>query len=334
MSADVPKVYPLVGLVVAALGCSPASIAPPSNDAGRDSALDAPSDAPADALSSFEGACKNYAYARCTQLQSCSSTAILVQFGDVTTCEQYYAASCEIAGTAPSSGSTIARVNACAGEVPGWKCSDLIYGENDPPDCVAAAGSLPNGSPCGVSAQCQSSWCGHSVGSACGTCAPTPQPGAPCTFGFQCPAGLSCYSGECAAHVLLGGQCSATQPCDDGLVCVSGVCTAEASSLGAACNPLGAGCDLYAGLACNATSNTCQTIQLVPGGEACGIVGAQAQDCVTGSCVRGACVPEAALGAACDITNVQPCISFGECIVTTDGGTMGTCRIPGSTSCP
>jgi hypothetical protein len=314
--------------LLAAAACSPASIAPPSVDAGPDAAPDAPS-------TTFEGACKEYAYTRCTQIQSCSPTATLSAFGTVDVCEQYYRTTCELTGALPSSSSTIAHVNACTAEIPGWKCSDIIYGENVPPDCQTLPGALASGSPCTVSAQCQSAWCGHALGSACGVCAPTPKAGTPCTISIQCGSGLTCVqsTGTCAVHAPLGGQCSGTQPCDDGLACVSGVCAAGASPSGATCSPLGAGCDFYAGLSCNAMSNTCQTLQLVPGGEACGQVGNQLQDCVTGACVRGACAQSGALGAACDLTSPEPCISFAQCVVTTDAGTMGTCQLPASASC-
>jgi hypothetical protein len=137
-------------------------------------------------------------------------------------------------------------------------------------------------------------------------------------------------SGQCATRGALGSQCSATQPCDDGLECTGGVCTAEASPAGAPCNPDGAGCDLYAGLTCNATTNTCQTILLVNGGQACGQVGTQTQLCIAGTCARGACVQGAPLGAPCDLTSAQACVSFAVCIATTDGGTTGTCMLPGA----
>jgi hypothetical protein len=329
LSALVLGARALPCLVLAVLGCSPATIAPPSADAGADAASDAPSP-------SFPAACKAYAYARCTQLQSCSPTAILTSYGSVDTCEQYYSTSCEIAGAAPSTGSTVAHVTACTGEVASWKCSDLIYGENIPPDCQTVDGSLGDGSPCAVGTQCQTGWCAHAAGSACGTCAPLPKAGDPCTLSIQCGSGLTCVQsiGACAVHAQLGTQCSGTQPCDDGLTCVSNVCSAGVSTPGAACDPSGAGCNLYAGLACDAESGTCQTLQLVSGGEACGTVGAQNQGCLAGLCSRGACVQAAALGHACDLTSPEPCLSFAECVVTVDGGTVGTCELPGQTACP
>jgi hypothetical protein len=333
----VPQTGLLAALVVGGLGCSPASIAPPSPvDAGLDAAVEAALDAPADAPVSFRSACNEYAYTRCTQIKSCSPTAILIEYGDVGTCELYYRTSCEIAAAAPSTGSTLAHVTGCTGEIATWKCSDIIYAENIPPDCQTPLGSLANGSPCAVNAQCQTAWCGHAIGAACGTCAPAPAPGDVCVQSSQCGSGLTCVAstGTCAVHAQLGAQCSATQPCDDGLTCAGGVCSAGASPAGATCDPLGAGCNLYAGLTCNAMSSTCQTIQIVPGGEACGEVGEQSQQCMAGTCSRGACVQGSALGAACDLTSPEPCLSFAVCVVTADGGTTGTCQIAGTTSCP
>jgi hypothetical protein len=331
----------IAGVIALLVGaCSPASIAAPSADAGRDAALDAiveaTVDAPTDAATSYLSACKQYAYTRCTAVQTCSPTSTLLTYGTVQVCEQYYEQSCVLKFGLLSIGASVAKLEACTSEIASWKCSDLIYAENPPPDCQTAPGLLANGTACAINDQCQSTWCLHPYGSACGACAPAPAAGTPCVNSGQgCGAGLECIgaTGECATRVALGSQCSSTQPCDDALACVAGVCTAEASPIGASCNPDGAGCDIYAGLTCNASTNTCATILLVNGGHPCGQVGAQTQECITGSCVRGACVQGSALGAACDPTSAVPCVSYAQCIVTSDGAASGTCLLPGQ-GCP
>ena len=320
-----------VGLI--ASGCSPASLAPPTPvDAGREAAVDGSADAPSDGSASFLVACKDLAYTRCTAIQTCSPTQILLEFGTVQVCEQYYGDSCNLKSSLPATGDTVAHVQACTAAISGWKCSDLIYGDNAPPDCQTSMGSLANGATCAISDQCQSAWCEHAYGSACGTCTPLPTPGAQCKTGAQCGMNLVCVgsTGMCSTRSALGAGCSSAQPCDDGLACIRGVCTAEASPAGASCDPDGAGCDLYAGLTCDAATNTCQTVALVNGGQACGQVGTKDQLCITGQCEHGACVQGAPLGSACDLTSAAPCVGFAQCIVTTDGGTTGTCMLPGA----
>jgi hypothetical protein len=310
----------VVAVALAAMACSPASIAPPTVDAG--SSTDAGSATP-------DQVCKDYAYARCTRIDTCSPTAILTGFGSVATCESYYRQSCAYSLSVPSSNTTPTHTTGCTAAIAGWACSDIIYGENTPPACMTVAGTLANGAACAVSTQCQSAWCQHPSGSACGTCAPPPQAGSPCVTGTQCGSGFTCFNKACEVHASLGAPCGATTPCDDGLTCVSGVCSAGVATSGASCSFLGAGCDEYAGLACNAQSGTCQTLQVVPAGEACGTVANQLQVCNAGTCVRGTCVGEAALGAPCALDGSLPCTAFAECIATSDGGTTGTCQLPG-----
>jgi hypothetical protein len=312
-------------LAVALAACSPASIAPPA-DAGSGTGATGDGGTSAEA----DQACKDYAYARCTRVDTCSPTAILIQFGSVATCEAYYHQTCDYSLSVPSTNTTSAHTTACTAALPGWACSDIIFGENTPPACATLAGTLANGASCAVSGQCQSAWCARPYGSACGRCSAPPTAGAACVVASECGPGLTCFNGACEPHAPLGAQCGPTSPCDDGLTCVSGVCAAGGTTPGAACSPTGAGCDVYAGLACNAQSGTCQTLQVVPGGQACGEVANQNQTCMAGNCVRGACVAGAALGAPCLLDGINTCISFAECIATTDGGTNGTCQIPGT----
>jgi hypothetical protein len=324
---------------LALLACSPASIAPP--DGGIDSGVSIESGAPGDSgandASSPVAVCKEYAYTRCTALQGCSPTQMQIEFGDVATCETSFTDSCVLASAAPSSGSTLAHVQACTTAISGWVCSDLIYSQNTPPACATPQGSLTNGAPCTVNSQCQTAFCLRPAGAACGACAPAPNPGDPCTSSAQCGTGggLTCVGStqKCTAFSQLGASCNGSQPCIDGLNCASGVCATGVSQANMPCVFDGAGCDKYAGLACNAATATCQTLQLVGGGQACGDVANQVQDCKAGECTRGVCVVNAPIGGACDIVAGPSCIGFALCFVNADGGTGGTCQIAGSATC-
>ncbi len=315
-------------VALAAGACSPASVAPAA-DAGHDAGVVADTGTPTDAASPDQ-VCKEYAYERCTRIQTCSSTAIVIQFGSVATCEAYYRGTCDVTLSAPSTNTTSAHTIACTAATMNWACSDILFAENVPPACATIAGSLANGASCAVANQCQSSWCARTYGSACGTCAAMPVAGAPCVTGAECGPGLTCYNKACEPHAALGTQCGATSPCDDGLTCVSGVCSAGVATSGTACSPSGPGCDEYAGLACNAMSGTCQTLLVVGGGQACGEVANQNQTCSAGNCTRGTCVAGATLGAPCPLDGTSSCISFAECIADADGGTTGTCQLPGA----
>jgi hypothetical protein len=315
---------------LSALSCSPANVGGPLADAGPDSGLDASTDGG----TSAEQACLDRAYAYCTQLQRCSTTAIVIRFGDVQTCKKYVEGECVGALTAPSSSGTVAQTEACAAAEPSWGCNDILYNQNIPPPCVQPAGPLANGSPCTVNQQCQTLWCARATGEACGACAVPPLSGDPCGGG-SCPSPLVCSSASiCVAYVEMGNQCSPTSPCDSGLTCVGGICEAGVTTINSPCAAGGPGCDMFSGLACNAQSGSCKTLLLVGGGEACGEVENQPNTCIMGVCLRGACVSYAALGEACDVDTGPACAPILRCILTADGGTAGACQITGTGSCP
>ena len=95
----------------------------------------------------------------------------------------------------------------------------------------------------------------------------------------------------------------------------------------------GAGCDFAAGLTCNVSTGTCQTAKLVPPGSACGVVGYQDNSCFQGSCIHGTCIGSVTPGEACDAQIGPSCTIPARCIITSDGGTSGTCVIPGAEAC-
>jgi hypothetical protein len=343
----------IAGLVIAmavlgAVACSPANVAGLPADAGAlgDGELAAP-DA-GDGGVSADRACADGAFARCSLFQSCSTSALQFRFGDLRTCETLLKENCLQLSLAPSTGTTTASVEACAQDLSGpsskWSCGDYLFNQNPPPACQQPTGALATGSPCGVGPQCQSGFCSVAAGRMCGTCAPAPQPGDSCANLATCGNTLNCISASltCEGYVQMGGACTPGLPCGAGQACVgyniqtgaSGTCQPEGTTTGAACSFAGAGCDVFAGLSCNAQTQTCATAQIVGPGQACGLVANQEAYCASsGACVAGVCQASAGVGAACDVVKGPYCVMVTRCIVDNDGGTSGTCQIPSGTAC-
>src|SRR5579859_6967605 len=215
---------------IAAIGCSPANVANP--DAGPDTS---------------NSACTSYARARCTQLQTCSTTALQLRYGDVTTCEALFRVDCVNAIAAPSSGATIASAKACGQAITDgdWKvCSDFLLNQNPPSSCGVMPGALANGAPCAFPAQCQSGFCAIVPGKGCGSCANAPKAGDSCASLVTCGPTMACAgaTSTCASYAAMGGSCGPGQPCGVGLTCVgsngkaggNGTCVPATSTLGAA----------------------------------------------------------------------------------------------------
>ena len=328
-------------VIVGLLACSPAVVdAPPGPDAATSDAK-TPVGAEASTTAAF---CTSYAYARCSYLQTCSSTAVQNRYGTIAVCEAVFAGLCENSQNAPSTGATQASATACENTLTntatGWTCSNYLYGESIPPPCQTAPGSRPIGAACGVAQQCQTGYCALPLYGACGTCAPVPAAGASCAQ-FICPPTLTCVAGTetCVAFAQEGASCSAAQPCSDGLTCVvasgtTGTCEPGSDAMNEACSFTGAGCNFYDGLTCNVETGLCATATLGAPGQACGVVGEQAASCLGGTCLRGACVAYPLPGQPCDTVSGPPCIADARCIVSADGGTTGTCELNGFAACP
>lgn len=319
------KILGIAALAAAlALSCSPADVAGTSG-----------------VSSAVLEACTNYAYAFCSKLGACSSTVMQQRFGTTATCESLEKAVCVNGLTAPNTGATVAGKQACMQALPEWDCSDFIDTQNPPPPCHVAMGPLGTGEACSVAPQCQSGYCAIPTGAACGTCAAA-SPGVSCADS-QCPSGLMCLGTPptCLVPAGSGDSCATTSYCIDGLTCVGanattstlGTCQPSVTTSGEACVASGAGCDYFSGLACNAVTRTCETLKLYQPGQACGEVMDQPSACVEGVCTRGVCVGYVPLGGACVIGG-PPCSPDTVCVVSTSGGTDGTCQPRGSSACP
>ena len=331
----------LVAMAVASAGaCSPANV-PVPRDTGTDAGA-ATDSGTGDSVVAH--ACSDSAYARCSQIQTCSSTAVQLRFGDLRTCEALYSAQCINNIVAPSSGTTPATVETCVQGISKWSCSDYLFNQNPPPACQPAIGQLANGAPCGVNPQCQSGFCSIVPGRTCGTCAAAPKAGDSCAKLASCGTSLNCMSAtlECQAYGQLGGACAPGRSCAAGLACVGynaqtgaqGTCQPTVAMRGAPCVFLGPGCDQFAGLSCNAQTETCEIAAIVGAGAACGLVANQQAYCASsGQCAVGACQGASGVGAPCDLVGGPACIDISRCIVGADGGTSGTCQVPSGSSC-
>lgn len=310
-----------------ALGCSPANVGGSPTTGGAMNIVEA---------------CQQSAYARCMYLETCSTSALQFRYGNINNCRSTFEQICINNLTAPSTGDSTTHVEQCAAEFNStdWNCSDFLLNQNTPPAC-APMGPLQNGSGCAENQQCASGYCALPVNAACGTCMPVPSAGVSCAQ-FVCPVSLTCVAGTltCAAFLKVGATCNPDQPCEDGLTCVGatatslGVCQQAVQQVNQPCDFAGAGCDFAAGLACNAMSLTCLTETIAAPGEACGIVANQAATCSGGTCIRGACAANIPVGGACNIASGPQCTTNARCIVSTDGGTTGTCQFNGFTACP
>jgi hypothetical protein len=305
----------------------------------------------ADAGLTVEQTCANSAYARCSRIQACSTFAVATRYGSAATCEADIKAFCINAFAAPSSGRTVAASEACVAAFPTWACVDDLVNQNPPPACQAVAGQLSDGSPCAFGDQCQSTHCLISLGAACGTCAPPAAAGDPCADPSDCGLGssLGCTTDakKCAAWVGAGGACGSGAPCVDGLRCVGassdggtqGTCEVSVSTPGGACDPSGAQCSQYAGLACDTQSQQCVTASLVGAGQPCGLVGTALVYCKAGACVptgtgTSTCQAYSDVGGPCDVASGPGCISPSRCVVASGGSaTSGTCTILDGTKC-
>jgi hypothetical protein len=311
-----------------ALGCSPANVGGSPSTGGDMNIVDA---------------CQQSADARCMYLETCSTSALQFRFGNTNTCRSTFEQLCINSLSAPSTGATPTQVAQCATQfnTSDWNCGDFLVNQSPPPACAPVMGQLPNGSGCSDYQQCASGYCALPVDAACGTCMPMPAAGTSCAE-FVCPVGLTCEAATltCAAFLKSGAMCNTGQPCEDGLTCVGatatslGVCEQGTQVEGQGCDFAGAGCDFTKDLACNAATSVCNTETIAAPGEACGIVANQAATCSGGTCIRGACVANIPVGGACNIATGAPCTTNARCIVSTDGGTTGTCQFNGFTACP
>jgi hypothetical protein len=284
-------------------------------------------------------ACTDLAKAQCAQIAQCDGVTMGVEWGnDQSQCAASLSASCVATNSFFGHGATPSSVEACASAVRGQSCAN--YGESLPA-CQTPSGTLANGAPCSIDAQCAGGACyTPNPAQQCGTCTQkSPQPSGGCSYSTECAAGEICaYPGQCIKPGGVGAVCPGT-PCAPGLVCeggdggTSGTC-APLPGKGQPCVGGGftsAGC--ASGLVCE--NQVCAAPTWVPLGGACpaaSLPGASSgQLCAGGACIGGTCVAYATAGSPCSGFDSPPCAAGLLCTnrVCTQVGTSVSCGLVG-----
>ena len=235
-------------------------------------------------------ACADEAKAACTLRDTCSPGYNNKKvYGDEPTCETRTQLTCVTSLAAKGTGQTPAHIETCVMAYSTYACADFFDG-NPPAACVPPMGTLANGTVCGASGQCTSTFCNIGPYQLCGTCEALPAAGAACQVQADCGRDQACAvptaatAGVCAAFVASGGAClTGVNPCQAGLSCVGdveatktmGTCQKSGVMVGAACDgsrKTMPGCEANLGLVCIPTAKgsavgTCQNVTWAASGE-------------------------------------------------------------------
>jgi hypothetical protein len=278
-------------------------------------------------------ACMQVATALCARIDGCAPLALAVLYGDQSTCISRAVLSCTTDQSVQGIGRTTGDLTGCATALGTASCSDLLAGTL-PTVCTNKPGTVVNGMACGSDLQCVSTYCNKAAD--CGVCSPRQAAGGDCTVDGGCLAGLVCANSRCVAPAGPGGDCNLpNQPCRTDLYCPtttatkggSAKCAAKVAA-GGSCADSDQACDLVQGNICNPIGQTCETITVAKGGQACGL-GAKAL-CVgfvapcSNFLTGGVCASPAADGAACGGNDV--CIPPATCVDK-------ICRLPSAPDC-
>lgn len=291
------------------------------------SSTTAPSDAGTDGKPTTQASCAAFAEAFCPRFAECSSFFVRFSFGDVETCKKRVELQCKTTMGAPGTGPIEATFAECTEKVKSATCPSLFVGGA----CTFPPGTLENGAPCGLGAQCKSEFCAIEA-EGCGKCAAAPAEGTACVGG-QCGARRQCTAaGVCVTPKPLGSPCAGAGECALPLSCFDGVCSNPAP-LDAACSnesKSAPDCDFLAGHFC--VANTCVVAGMADPGEPCGYspgsftMCSGSGSCATGSSPTGTCRAAALDGEPCDEKAGLRCLTPATCV-------RGVCRLPDAASC-
>lgn len=278
----------------------------------------------------IDQACAAYASAACAKFNSCSAPLFTLQYPDVATCEARIGILCPLSASAPGSSTPPQHWQDCADAAPSLSCDD-VFSRNIPAACQPIAGSLADGSACGIDAQCMSAYCNVPSGEVCGVCGARSAAGGACKQADDCDFGLQCSQDKCVKPGELGATCDNAAPCLVTLACSGGKC-AQAAGAGEACDPVEQNCSRIDGLGCN-NNSVCQKVKFAGPGEVCGMSGGDFIVCSgNGTCKKsganpaGTCLAPAKDGEACDEANGPKCMAGARC-------SSGLCKLIDPAAC-
>jgi hypothetical protein len=238
----------------------------------------ASSQAPGEHDSPIRSACAELARTWCENTSICRSATFSSQYGDIATCVERHATSCERTQFGNGSGMTPDGIRSCAAA---WeselsskpvseRCRLFVRreAERNPPIACVTSGTLPDDASCLTGDQCQIGSCRPGL-APCGICRKLEEPGGPCFENGDCSSGLACAGFRCAPYGGVSATCDALKPCHPDLICFAGSC-AERHSEGDPCTPDSDECALWPDeLACG-PNGVCQRPALAGAGESCG----------------------------------------------------------------
>ena len=292
--------------------------------------------------SSAGGSCAAYFDKLIAFFNQCGSTSFLN-----TSQRDAFIAYCNEIGGAPGASGFASQVDTCTSKLDPSTCSAIS---------CSIRGTLPGGTACANSVQCQSGQCSVTGTSnptselQCGTCDPVAPQGSDCTNAV-CDPGFYCNttSKQCTAQVAQGGACTSGNECSTGLLCdtqsktcvppptkgqaCSVQCAAPYACINSVCAdrvPAGGSCptgnECQSGLTCNFQTHLCETVPVAKAGEACGFINNQYIQCdSTLVCANGTCAAPKQQGATCVVGNHECALNL-VCV-------SGTCQVPDFSSC-
>ncbi len=209
-------------------------------------------------------AIRQYALVYCNKFSECSPWVLNTAIGNEEECiertEDYYTWMARVPGIAFDALDMLD----CSDAWSARRCED--YSAGDPAECIVP-GTIENGEPCVVGAQCTSTYCANDHWD-CGYCTDPPNEGDPCpnTETMDCGPLLWCGNAyTCERRRDVGDSCNGTYPCRNELSCYNGTCVAAPSEVGTACKYAeGLECAWTQGFICSEETNRCLTLDAAP----------------------------------------------------------------------
>ena len=281
---------------------------------------------PRDAGSAVDEACAHLARVTCQKYRACLPWYVPLNFGDIDTCiEQYAATQCRNRVGVEDSSETVVTTEACAAARSAATCAQWFDEDVVVSACLPRPGTRPAGAACGTASQCQSMNCVIPVGMECGRCGgPLVGDGGGCVQSSECASNMRCIDQVCGPRRGLGQRCPNVDGCQYDLACWYGECVVGSSNAGEPCDRNTA-CKPRIGVVCD--NGVCNPWQFAGPGEPCT---PSSTFCAAGDCTmvgeRNVCVAAPREGEACDHFANRFCLPSEICV-------GGFCKRPDISRC-